>query len=68
MWYGKWTAKAARKYMEKVLSPDWTLDGDGGDYEVRDAYRPGQVWRGRTPAKALKAAGVWLPPDCSDYH
>ena len=66
---GAWTEKAARVYMDKVAPLGYDLRGDTyRGYTVTDDYRPGMVWKGKTPAQALRAAGVWLPRTCCGYN
>jgi hypothetical protein len=66
--FGAWTEKAIRKYMARILPADVTLSGYSGKWEVRDEYRPGMVWRGKTPAQTLRKAGFWVPRNCCGYH
>ena len=67
--FGAWTEKACRKYLDKVAPLGYDLRGNTHrGWRVTDDYRPGMVWTGKTPAQALRAAGVWLPKTCNGYH
>lgn len=68
MAFGAWTEKAMRKYMEKVVPVGYELHGYTGKYVVTDDYRPGMQWTGKTPAEAMRNAGVWVPPTCTGYN
>lgn len=69
MSFGAWTEKAARKYMDAVVPTGYSLHGDTyNGYVVRDDYRPGMEWKGKTPAAALRKAGVWVPKNCFGYN
>ena len=62
-----WTEKAMRIYMAKVVPEGYKLSGHRGKYTVRDDYRPGMSWEGRTPADAMRKAGVWVPRTAAHY-
>ena len=72
---GVWTLKRCENYMRKVVSKDFKIEsyhkGKGKDYiqgyVVTDAYRPTMKWYARTPAEALRLAGVWLPKKSFGY-
>jgi len=60
--FGAVTLKRARKFMAQ-FAPDMqieeALENRRLAYAVTDAYRPGYAFTGRTPRKAMLAAGVY---------
>ena len=69
MAFGAWTEKAMRKYMEKVVPVGYELHGDTHrGYVVTDDYRPNMRWTGKTPAEAMRKAGVFVPDTCTGYN
>ena len=66
--FGSLSERRARNFLHNVTGGDATIEQHPrGGYIVRDSYRAGHEWFGRTPRAACRAAGFVPPAVCYSY-
>jgi hypothetical protein len=66
--FGNLSLKRAVNFLKAMSGGDATIAAlPRGGYEVRDAYRPGMTWTGKTPREACRLANFFPPACCFQY-
>jgi hypothetical protein len=66
--FGALSERRARNFLAYMTGGDATIEQHPrGGYIVRDAYRSGMEWYGRTPRAACLVAGFFPPAVAYEY-